>query len=443
MARVELQELILLETVQGGQSSNDEGKVRSEDEHTRVQDGRRLVVLVVFVVRLASLGDTSHSFARTIPHVPVATSVDIGLYATRPTGEKLNDEETRILGVEKLAEPFTKVRWQSPDEKDKGVGAPPVRFLPTTLSPAASVRDDVLMHQRPLQKKVKSEREIGDMSLSTIAKAMREDDGVPIENNHWHRMQYQNSFTEFAGRRAWNFLDGHYFYRLIGEYLPTTPARQKSSFVTPPMKRRLILSETMVIDIDTNKRPSGGRYPPPRHHPQPSDRVFHFELQEDQLRQWNTTIERYGLKIVEVHVTQISDIRDRSAFPVRLAAPPPSRARPPPAPARRHPHDAYALRGRFGFILDVEASDLYPDDVYCSTYKYSQFIHRSGVAFIQLRGGTEGFLFLPWASGKEEKRWAVELRVDLDALCSNPAMLEDFYRTEVKPTPPEPRLLEL
>ncbi|KAF8990655.1 hypothetical protein BDZ89DRAFT_1151848 [Hymenopellis radicata] len=72
------------------------------------------------------------------------------------------------------------------------------------------------MRQRPLQKKVKSEREIGDMSLSVIAKAMREDDGVPIENNHWHCMQYQNSFTGFGwcrssatpllGRRAWNFL---------------------------------------------------------------------------------------------------------------------------------------------------------------------------------------------------------------------------------------------
>ncbi|KAF9012796.1 hypothetical protein BDZ89DRAFT_478963 [Hymenopellis radicata] len=43
MARVELQELIRLETEQGGQSSNDEGKGRSKAEHTRVQDGRRLV----------------------------------------------------------------------------------------------------------------------------------------------------------------------------------------------------------------------------------------------------------------------------------------------------------------------------------------------------------------------------------------------------------------
>lgn len=118
-----------------------------------------------------------------------------------PAGENLSDEETRILGVEKLAEQFTKVRWPSPDEK---VAAPPVRFLPTTLNPAASVRDDALMQQLaqiheagPLQKKIKSEREIGDMSLAAIAKAMRDDDGVPIKTNYWHHSQYQNSFTGF------------------------------------------------------------------------------------------------------------------------------------------------------------------------------------------------------------------------------------------------------
>ncbi|KAF9008542.1 hypothetical protein BDZ89DRAFT_1078965 [Hymenopellis radicata] len=433
---------------------------------------------------------------------------------TGPTGEKLNDEETRILG------------WQSPDEKDKGVGAPPVRFLPTTLSPAASVRDDVLMLQLdqihaagPLQKKVKSEREIGDMSLSAIAKAMREDDGVPIKNNHWHRMQYQNSFTGFdfvswlvrefrdvssrsqgveVGVRLQHegfFLDGHYFYRLIGEYavpstprlqswlprydtltlgrssyLPTTPARQKSSFAKQPMKRRLILSETMVIDIDTNKR-SDQAEAVILHHDiihNPAT-VFHFELQwigttgryiEDQLRQWNKTIERYGLKLVEAYVTQISDIRDRNAF----------QSRPGPPPARAEgTHTAhyfeYALLRRFGFILDVEASDLYPDDVDVvysyrrSPYKYSQFIHRSGVAFIQVKGGTEGFLFLTnrlmgsgRTRGKEEKRPAVEaekLRVDLDVFCSDPAMLEEFYRAQVEQLgpmpegPPEPPPLEL
>lgn len=123
---------------------------------------------------------------------------------TGPSGETLNDEEARILGIEKLAESFTKLRWQSPEEKERGTTHAPTRFLPTTLSPAMSVLDEALMDQLdsihaagPLRKKMKSEREIADMSLGAIAKAMREEDGVPIKHNHWHKSHYPDSFTGF------------------------------------------------------------------------------------------------------------------------------------------------------------------------------------------------------------------------------------------------------
>lgn len=120
---------------------------------------------------------------------------------TAPSGERLNDEEARIFGIEKLAEQFTKLRWQAPD--DKNVYAP-VRFLPTTLDPVLSVLDEALMDQLdqihaqgPLRKKMRSEREISDMPLSVIAKAMREEDGVPISVYQWHRSQYPDSFVGY------------------------------------------------------------------------------------------------------------------------------------------------------------------------------------------------------------------------------------------------------
>ena len=123
--------------------------------------------------------------------------------STGPGGERLNDEEIRILGIEKLAEQFTKLRWQPADERIN-YPAPPVRFLPTTLDPVASILDESLMDlldqihaQGPLRKKIKSEREIADMPLSAIAKAMREEDGVPIKLYQWHRSQYPNSFIGF------------------------------------------------------------------------------------------------------------------------------------------------------------------------------------------------------------------------------------------------------
>jgi hypothetical protein len=120
-----------------------------------------------------------------------------------PAGERLNDEELRIVGIEKLAEQFTRLRWQTPEEKATH-SAPPVRFLPTTLNPAVSVLDPSLLDQLdqmhaagPLRKKIKSEKEISDMTLNAIAKAMREDDGVPIKNYQWHHRQYPDSFIGF------------------------------------------------------------------------------------------------------------------------------------------------------------------------------------------------------------------------------------------------------
>lgn len=119
-----------------------------------------------------------------------------------PSGEKLNDEEMRILGIEKLSDQFTKLRWQ-PAEDRTNHPAPPVRLLQTTLGPAMSVLDASLMDQleqlnaAALRKKMKSEREIGEMTLAAIAKAMREDDGVSIKNYQWHHSQYANSFIGY------------------------------------------------------------------------------------------------------------------------------------------------------------------------------------------------------------------------------------------------------
>ena len=119
-----------------------------------------------------------------------------------PSGEILNSEEARILGIEKLAEHFTKLRWQPPEEVL--TPHPPVRLLHTTLGPAASVLDEDLMDNLdqihaagPLRKKMKSEREIADMSLSAVAKAMREEGAVPIKFYQWHHTQYPNSFIGY------------------------------------------------------------------------------------------------------------------------------------------------------------------------------------------------------------------------------------------------------
>src|SRR5882672_5106562 len=84
-----------------------------------------------------------------------------------PNGEKLNEEEIRLVGMDKLAELFSRVRWQPPDEKGGNMNSSTlVRFLPTDLSPSASILDENLLSRLdeihstgPLKKKMKSERD--------------------------------------------------------------------------------------------------------------------------------------------------------------------------------------------------------------------------------------------------------------------------------------------
>ncbi|KAF8230989.1 hypothetical protein L208DRAFT_1378316 [Tricholoma matsutake] len=106
-----------------------------------------------------------------------------------PSGEKHNDEEMRILGIKKLSDQLTRLHRQQAEDR--------------TNHPAMSVLDASLMDQleqlnaAALCKKMKSEREIGEMTLAVIAKAMPEDDDVPIKNYQWHHSQYPNSFIGY------------------------------------------------------------------------------------------------------------------------------------------------------------------------------------------------------------------------------------------------------
>lgn len=102
-----------------------------------------------------------------------------------------------------------------------------------------------------------------------------------------------------------------------------------------------------------------------------------------------------------------------------------------------------------GFVLDIEAGSAYPDtvDVVYSyrrlPFKYSQWVHRSGVAFVQILGGSDGFLFLtnrlmgPGRFGPSPKSQrpaaaaADEIREKLLQICSDAQTLEAFYNEEL------------
>jgi hypothetical protein len=109
----------------------------------------------------------------------------------------------------------------------------------------------------------------------------------------------------------------------------------------------------------------------------------------------------------------------------------------------------YALLRRFDFIVDIEAADLYPpqiDVIYSyrrSPFTYSQFVHRSGVAFVQVLGGEKGFLFLtnrlmgPGRMGTTHKTnhrptaEADSIRTKLSQFCNDEDGLRRFYEEEL------------
>jgi hypothetical protein len=241
---------------------------------------------------------------------------------------------------------------------------------------------------------------------------------------------------------------------------PLMYSDQAHADIFTPFLQRSDQAETVILHHDIMHNPAT---------------VFHFELQwigttarciEDQLRQWSRTIENYGLKLVEAYVTEISDIRERNAFqscfPLRLAVPPPS----VPDLEKRIPEGGqaqnyfqYELLRRFGFIVDVEAEELYPntvDVVYSyrrAPFRYSQFVHRSGIAFVQVLGGSQGFLFLmnrlmgPGRLGTSKTKddrlssAAEQIRFDLTAFCSDERTLTTFYEEQLAslaPVPEEP-----
>jgi len=77
-------------------------------------------------------------------------------------------------------------------------------------------------------------------------------------------------------------------------------------------------------------------------------------------------------------------------------------------------------------------------------FKYSQWVHRSGVAFVQIVGGIKGFLFLtnrlvtPGRMGtslksKEQRAGtpADDLRTKISEFCKDAVALNAFYDEEI------------
>jgi hypothetical protein len=225
---------------------------------------------------------------------------------TAPTGERLTDEELRLQGIDKLAEIFGKHRWVDPHSATDN-SYPPPRFLPTWMDPSGCVLDqdlvtqlELIHEQGPLKKKARSDKAFNSLSHSAVCKAVRESDPPLLRDQRWYSTSIFTAFTghdfvswlvrEFTDistrdeavqcgqrlidegviehyQRKHGFLDGHYFYHIVGENaVPSTPRSRwwrnvagedkdrsdirSSRSPEGNRKKRLILSQQMILDVD-------------------------------------------------------------------------------------------------------------------------------------------------------------------------------------------------
>ncbi|KAL2040001.1 hypothetical protein N7G274_007404 [Stereocaulon virgatum] len=253
-----------------------------------------------------------------------------------------------------------------------------------------------------------------------------------------------------------DFRDGNYFYQVADEYrtprlesrgwfgrakasVPSTPlsddvakdstsishsragsnnassAGDASEPTTPTGKTQKLgvaLSKSLLYDVDHRKR----SYRPETinlhydrlHNP---DNCYHIRIEwmnttakliQDAVTSWATSVDRFGLRLVEVPIGEASSITSmhpfRAPYRVRLQQQPPTKQPKSyfdntsfsPQPKTQKHYYQKALLKRFEFVLDFEAASDFPRDVSVTyswgkpDYKLPQYIHRSGKLVAQI-----------------------------------------------------------
>ncbi|EIW66543.1 hypothetical protein TREMEDRAFT_35030 [Tremella mesenterica DSM 1558] len=268
--------------------------------------------------------------------------------------------------------------------------------------------------------------------------------------------------------------------------LSTSPSSVPVAKLTdaPPKKRKIRMSQTTIIDLDPSRKSDRAEvailHADVIHN---ARNAFHFELNWlgvtagllDELRlKCSAQAERYALRFVEAPVEQIKDVSLKSAYrqpiPIPLALSPPIV---PDLHLRLAEHgtgqssnffEYSILTQKFGFVLDVESSTRYPDNIEVEysyrgqvKFEYSQFCHKSGLALVQCLGGEKGFLWCdnrlfiaaPQRRGQEglgigiKQEEARCLRMELESFCNDIDGLKKFYEEVLNGLPLVPESVKL
>lgn len=240
------------------------------------------------------------------------------------------------------------------------------------------------------------------------------------------------------------FRDGVFFYAILPQYrlpkgesrsstwlgrsIPTTPLVEAQKELSDnlvespgPKRPKVRLSEKIEYNVDPQKLSNRLEvitiHYDRLHNP---ENAFHVQIEwtnatarliENAVSSWAMMLERHGLKLVQLPLGELCTINQinpfRMPFTVELALKPPaiplreSHESPILAPQPLLDDDAFqkAILKRLDFVLDFEAAHRFPTavDVNYSwgvpDYRYTQFVHRSGLTLAQILPGGK-FLLL-------------------------------------------------
>ncbi|CAG8507228.1 1648_t:CDS:2 [Cetraspora pellucida] len=315
-----------------------------------------------------------------------------------------------------------------PAEERLNKESKPQAIVSAMMNPTTGIVRDRRWHLRFYQNAIVG-NEYVDWLLKKFPDINTREDAVSFGNE-----LQEKGVIEHCTKRH-QFLDGYYFYQIKEDHAErksakkwfaskaamfsasSAPNSQATTAVSTDSEKRPVieLTKAMQIDIDPSKK-SDRRETATLHYDVVfnPDNCYHFQLHwlgctarliEELLQKWGGNADRYGMKLVEVPVEQAISLTDNNPFQsptlIKLSVPPPSLEL---VGKKLHPlinqhfYFEKQLIKYFKFILDVEADDAFSKDIevkysYSKTpFKYSQYIHRSGVAFIQIC--EEGYLWM-------------------------------------------------
>jgi hypothetical protein len=354
--------------------------------------------------------------------------------------ENLDEEEERLLGFQRFMEMIEKTHVvKSPGQKRQGLD---IQYTTLNLSslvkseemhvllPEAFLSTETVDTAKPVELLTKS------VSMERIAKQLISPPpiGLPLQDRHWHFQIFEHvatgeeivdwilsSFVDIETREQalelgnrlieaevlehvmhkHRLLDGFYFYRLCPYWLGKMDPQSRPVHA----RKRFQAVKSVPLDLDPQKK-SNRQEMALLHYDTTHNtkNCYHFQLHwlvctarlvEELMHSWTRMAEKTGFKLVEAPGGQVSLSGDdnpfQALFPIRLALPPPSLDTVTTDPNLVLPKEHFEREfvKSFHFILDTESDKSFPPDSRGYSYQrkpwpYTQYVHRSGIAFIQI-----------------------------------------------------------